>query len=71
MEARRIRSTNFNEDVFGLVPIDMSGDEIQSLPLLNGRLEPRIRNQVWYLRGEGKTYLVRLACKENGAAPDT
>jgi len=38
METRGIGSPNFNEDVFGLVLVDLSGDEIHSLPFLNWRL---------------------------------
>jgi hypothetical protein len=46
MEVRRVGSANFDQNVFRLVPVDLSGDEVDSLPFLYGRLESHVSNVV-------------------------
>jgi len=61
MEACGVGTANFDEGVFGLVLVDLSGDEVSGLPLLNGRLRSHVRNVVRDLReggGVNRTHLI-------------
>ena len=71
MEIRRIGPCDFEEDMFRLVFVDLSGDEIRSLPLLYWRLSPHAMMRHNIRKGEQGAHLVRLAREENSTTSDT
>ena len=46
MEARGIGSADLNQDMFRLVPVDLSGNEMDSLPFLDWRLLSHVSDVV-------------------------
>ena len=71
METRRIGPCDFDEDMFRLVFINLSGDEIRSLPLLYRRLSPHAMMRHNIREGEQGAHPVRLAREEKSTTSDT